>query len=49
MPQGSIQGALLFLPYVSELCDGIDGDKLRLADDLKIFSRIHNKNEYIKF
>jgi ribonuclease P/MRP protein subunit RPP40 len=42
IPQGSNLGPLLFLLFINDINEIFTVDSLLYADDLKLFSRIHN-------
>ena len=39
MPQGSVQGPILFLVYINDLEQGVTGKTLKFADDTKLFRK----------
>ena len=39
MPQGSVQGPILFLVYINDLEEGVTGKLLKFADDTKLFRK----------
>ena len=49
MPQGSVLGPLLFTMLVNEIPSIVSSPVLMLADDMKIFRVIRNKDDYIMF
>ena len=42
IPQGSILGSLLFLVWINDLADGLSSNAKFLADDISLFSVIHD-------
>ena len=42
VPQGSILGALLFLIYINTLADSLSSNTNLFADDISLFSVIHD-------
>ena len=42
IPQGSILGSLLFLVWINDLADGLSSNTKFLADDISLFSVIHD-------
>ena len=39
VPQGSVQGRILFLVYINDLEEGVTGKILKFADDTKLFTK----------
>ena len=39
VPQGSVLGPILFLVYIHNLEEGVTGNILKLADDIKLFRK----------
>ena len=39
MPQGSVQGPIVFLVYINDLEEGVTGEILKFADDTKLFTK----------
>ena len=39
MPQGSVQGPILFFVYINDLEEGATGNILKFADDTKLFRK----------
>ena len=42
VPQGSVQGPLLFFIYINDLSDGLSLNIRRFPDDSSLFSAVHN-------
>ena len=42
VPQGSIQGSLLFLIYINDLRDGLSSNFKPSAEDISLFSVVHD-------
>ena len=42
MPQGSILGPLLFLPFINDRVNGIDSNICLFADDTSLFIILYN-------
>ena len=40
VPQGSLQGPILFLVYINDFEEGVTGNILKLADDTKLFTKL---------
>ena len=39
VPQGSVQGPILFLVYINDLQEGVKGKLLKFGDDTKLFRK----------
>ena len=46
--QGSVLGPLLFLIYINDLADGLSSNAKLFADDISLFSVVHNANTTAK-
>ena len=44
VPQGSILGPLFFLTYINNLSEGLSSNAKLFADDMSLFSMIHDSN-----
>ena len=45
VPQGSVLGLLLFLPYINDVEDNITSNVLTFADDTTLFRKVHNNGD----
>ena len=48
VPQGSILSSLLFLIYINDLADDLSSNAKLFADDISLFSVVHNPNTTAK-
>ena len=44
VPQGSVQGPILFLVYINDLEEGVTGNILKFADDTRVHTRGRSSN-----